>query len=630
MMRLTLILVFVCGFAVLHLPAQMNKDSLWSVWHNTAASDSNRLNAMQRLTWPMLNINLDSVLILAHMQLDYAKSHQQKLWEGKALYNIATAYYYKGDYIRALDYYQQSLNIRQALGDEKGVAAIYGNFGLIYSAKGDNVKNLEYQLKSLAINEKIKDTSGLTSNYSNIALIYQEQQDTVKALEYYNKSIQIFEARKDERGLGLLYNNIGTMYKDFKMWDKSLQYLNKSLEIRSRLNDRMGVAINYVNLGTVHNKLGNYEQARTYTLLSTKSFEALRDSGSLTNTYYTLGEIALNQKDYPQAKEWCDKSLVIARATDKVPVQRAACNCLFRAYKATGNDKKALGYFEEFYMLDDSLNKQNIAVELKRIEFERDLLLDSLSREDEKRQINLAHQAELARKNNYIRLTLILGIGILLLALIFLFRMLRYQRNSQQFRLKSEQLEKQQLVSEIALLKTQVNPHFLFNSLSILSSLVRVDPDLSEKFIDQLSRSYRYILEQKDQPLVTLRTELTFIESYTFLLRIRFENKFNVHIDLPEQILDKYKIPPLTLQLLIENAVKHNRMSVSEPLNLTVTVEEDKMLVIKNNLQPRSTPSMSTGVGLQNIMNRYALMTKFPVWAGEADEQFVVRIPLLT
>ncbi|HQW26916.1 MAG TPA: histidine kinase, partial [Saprospiraceae bacterium] len=150
--------------------------------------------------------------------------------------------------------------------------------------------------------------------------------------------------------------------------------------------------------------------------------------------------------------------------------------------------------------------------------------------------------------------------------------------------------------------------------------MLRVNPDLSEKFIDQLARSYRYILEQKDQPLVTLRTELGFIESYSFLLKIRFENKFSVEISLPDNILDKYKIAPLTLQLLIENAVKHNRMSVNEPLTVTISVEEDQMLVVKNKLQPRSTPSMSTGVGLENIMNRYALLTGRHVWAGESDD----------
>ncbi|HRI62343.1 MAG TPA: histidine kinase, partial [Saprospiraceae bacterium] len=194
---------------------------------------------------------------------------------------------------------------------------------------------------------------------------------------------------------------------------------------------------------------------------------------------------------------------------------------------------------------------------------------------------------------------------------------------------RSEALGKQQLLNEIDLLKTQVNPHFLFNSLSILSSLVHVNPDLSERFIEQLARSYRYILEQKDQPLVTLRTELDFIRSYAFLLQIRFENKFDLRLDIAEPDLDRYKIAPLTLQLLIENAVKHNRMSVKEPLIVEVCLENEQTLVVKNRLQPRTTPPASTGLGLQNIINRYALLTDRPVLAGEREEEFVVKVPML-
>ena len=223
---------------------------------------------------------------------------------------------------------------------------------------------------------------------------------------------------------------------------------------------------------------------------------------------------------------------------------------------------------------------------------------------------------------------LIAGVGLLALALIFLSRMLVFQRKSEALRLKTQELAKQQLVNEISLLKTQVNPHFLFNSLSILSSLVRVDPDLSEQFIDQLSRSYRYILEQKDQSLVTLRTELNFIDSYAFLLKIRFQDKFNLDIDIPDEFLEKYKIAPLTLQLLVENAVKHNRMSVQEPLIIHISIEGD-MLVVKNKLQARTTEVSSTGVGLQNIMHRYALLTNRQVIAGEDGNEFVVKIPIL-
>jgi len=222
----------------------------------------------------------------------------------------------------------------------------------------------------------------------------------------------------------------------------------------------------------------------------------------------------------------------------------------------------------------------------------------------------------------------VVSIAILFLAIVFLSRMLYFQKRSEGLQDKTQLLEKQQLINEIDLLKTQVNPHFLFNSLSILSSLVHVNADLSEQFIEQLARSYRYILEQKDQALVTLRTELEFIRSYAFLLKIRFENKFDLRIELPEEALDKYKIAPLTLQLLVENAVKHNRMSAQEPLVVEVTVEND-YLIVKNKLRMRPQREHSTGMGLNNIINRYALLTDRSVKAGECEDTFIVRVPLL-
>lgn len=202
-------------------------------------------------------------------------------------------------------------------------------------------------------------------------------------------------------------------------------------------------------------------------------------------------------------------------------------------------------------------------------------------------------------------------------------------RRLEDVQLRAERLEKENVRAQFAALKSQVNPHFLFNSLSILSSLVYVDADLSEKFIDQLSRAYRYILEQKDNERVLLRTELEFIQAYRFLLNIRFENKFDVVIDVPESDQIRYSIAPLTLQLLVENAVKHNRMSAREPLEVCIFLDDD-CLVVENNLHPRPKSETSTGVGLQNIITRYTLLTDHPVWVGESDGKFVVKIPLLT
>lgn len=193
---------------------------------------------------------------------------------------------------------------------------------------------------------------------------------------------------------------------------------------------------------------------------------------------------------------------------------------------------------------------------------------------------------------------------------------------------KAEQLEKENLLSQFSALKSQVNPHFLFNSLSILSSLVKKDPELSEQFIDRLSKAYRYILEQRETELVPLATELEFLQSYTFLLQTRFEHKFELQVNLDAETIRSSKIPPLTLQILVENAIKHNRMSTREPLLISIGKESDR-LSVRNKCRPRGEEVSSTGVGLQNIINRYALLTDNPVWVGERDEDFVVIVPLL-
>jgi LytS/YehU family sensor histidine kinase len=127
---------------------------------------------------------------------------------------------------------------------------------------------------------------------------------------------------------------------------------------------------------------------------------------------------------------------------------------------------------------------------------------------------------------------------------------------------------------------------------------------------------------------VLLKTELEFIQAYRFLLNIRFENKFDVVVNVPEADQNRYSIAPLTLQLLVENAVKHNRMSVKEPLRVNISIDNNT-LQVSNNRQLRPQSEASTGVGLQNIINRYALLTERPVWIGENEGNFVVKIPLL-
>lgn len=188
-------------------------------------------------------------------------------------------------------------------------------------------------------------------------------------------------------------------------------------------------------------------------------------------------------------------------------------------------------------------------------------------------------------------------------------------------------LQKENLQSQFEVLRQQVNPHFLFNSLNVLTSLIKLEPDLAEKFTEHLSKVYRYVLENKDKDLVKLRTELEFLEAYIFLLNIRFMDKIIISVNIEANKQDML-ILPLALQLLIENAIKHNSMSKKTPLYIEIFIDGDNVLNVVNNLQERESHMASTGLGLKNIEHRYKLLELPTPEFIKTDTHFIARVPL--
>lgn len=177
-------------------------------------------------------------------------------------------------------------------------------------------------------------------------------------------------------------------------------------------------------------------------------------------------------------------------------------------------------------------------------------------------------------------------------------------------------------------LKNQIDPHFLFNSLNVLTSLIEENPEQAQKFTTSLSKIYRYVLEQKDKELVSLEEELTFASTYMKLLKMRFEN--SIFFEIPDKVsCEEAKVVPLSLQLLLENTIKHNVVSETRPLKIRI-YEADGYLVIENNFQKKEVLHRRKGVGLQNIADRYSLVTRREVLVEENPERFVVRLPVLT
>ena len=201
-------------------------------------------------------------------------------------------------------------------------------------------------------------------------------------------------------------------------------------------------------------------------------------------------------------------------------------------------------------------------------------------------------------------------------------------RDSESEMVRNAQLERAKVQAELEALKNQIDPHFIFNSLNTLSHLIEERPSKAKQFNDNLADVYRYILQNKSRDLVFLQEEITFIKDYFSLLKIRFENAMQLNINIREDLFEKFLIPPISLQVLIENAIKHNEFSDLSPLAITITLMEDE-LIIHNKTNKKILRKSSSKIGLQNLNERYKLTTEKSIIVQEEPKDFIVKLPVL-
>jgi hypothetical protein len=193
---------------------------------------------------------------------------------------------------------------------------------------------------------------------------------------------------------------------------------------------------------------------------------------------------------------------------------------------------------------------------------------------------------------------------------------------------EAEALKKENLQTQLDSLKTQINPHFLFNSLGSLSSLIEEDPKKAQVFVNDMSAVYRYLLQTNDRGLTTLQKELDFLNAYYQMLKIRFEDGLQLQLNIDERYLD-WLIPPLTLQILLENAVKHNAVLPSKPLHVKIYTDSMQNIFVVNNLQKKTSPVISNKTGLNNIAAKYKLLNQQDITIKQTETYFQVIIPLI-
>jgi uncharacterized membrane-anchored protein YhcB (DUF1043 family) len=205
---------------------------------------------------------------------------------------------------------------------------------------------------------------------------------------------------------------------------------------------------------------------------------------------------------------------------------------------------------------------------------------------------------------------------------------IRLVNQNQLVQVENEALRSEALQRQFESLKNQLSPHFLFNSLTALQTLINESPSIAQDYVNNLSKALRYTLQSNEKQLVTLREEMNFTESYLFLIKMRFDTSLSVVIQTDEKYMI-YKLPPLTVQTLVENAVKHNEVSKRKPLTLTIKTTESSSLIVMNTIHEKITTEEGTGIGLANLSKQFQLLLGKDINISNENNEFMVEVPLI-
>jgi tetratricopeptide (TPR) repeat protein len=447
----------------------------------------------------------------------------------------------------------------EELKDEKNICILLGSIGVSYSDQGNNLEALQYYLKSLKLAEKINDQERIITNLCNIGLLYELQGDLDKALEYHFSSLRIAEKEGKEKYIANNRGNIGNLYATRNQYGKALESYLIALKIEEKTGNKGNISALLANIGDVYRQQAdsarekgnssaagiNEQKALDYLAKSLTYSKELGNEYLQGSALTSIGSIYITQKKYREAEDYLLKGQKIASSINAPDLLMDSHQRLYELYKALGQAGRSLGQYEKYVQVKDSLDHENN----RKILSELEVKYETEKKEAENKALAQENQLQSLAISNH-RYFIAAMCGLLLMVLCIAFLTIR------QNKLKSRQLA---LQFEQKLLRTQMNPHFIFNSLSSIESFIYDhQPREAGEYLSGFSRLMRLILENSASEYIQLETEIEMLNYYLSLQRLRLDDNllYNITVD---KNLDQQEIliPPMLTQPFIENAIEH-------------------------------------------------------------------------
>ncbi|TVZ57647.1 tetratricopeptide repeat protein [Flavobacteriaceae bacterium MAR_2010_105] len=523
-----------------------------------------------------------------------------------------------------------------ALAKEKNDTKLYASFtlskGTAFSFLGKNKEALEHQMEAYKLFDSINDLTGKAIALLNISFSQIHLHNYQKAKDYLLQTLAMTD-KENRKLLISIYANLGTVSTELGQYNEGIDYYEKALINYQKSDNPDAMALMYHGIAIAHHKLNNQDLAESYYI---KGLDYQRNGNSdyvLSGLALSLGELYLDQNQLVLSKKYLDIGGKAAYEFNSPYYLEIYYKHLVNWYKAKGNYRAALEQHEKLTTLRDSFYSLEIVKSNNEIEekFQSELKTSEIQLLKTQKDLATAQ----VEKNKFWALILILVTILCFAGIVVLYQNYKGNKKSNELlRLEKIQLaERNQLLEgenvlvQFETLKTQVSPHFLFNSLNALTSLIKTDKEKALKFTKEFSKIFRSTLELKAKNIITLKEELDHVNSYLYLQRMRFDSNLNIKINIDSDFLNHY-LPPFSLQMVIENAIKHNTITSESPLHIKIKATQD-FLIVTNNLQPRQVTEDSTKTGVKNIISRYQYISELEPSFEIKNNLFYVKLPLI-
>lgn len=477
----------------------------------------------------------------------------------------------------ALPFFNDALKLAEANRDTLSVARVLNNLSITYYKLGNLEKAIEWQIKAVAIKEKIGDTVSIATSLNNIGSYFIKLDYFEDAKRYLLRSFTMISERQSGKIKAYAASNLGISYKMLQVYDSSEFFYNQALTYYKKMGIKSSIGKSYSNLGGLYESQLKYDKALEYMMLARKmskeigmAFETIIPNRNIANLYLLMGS---PKKAYPYLME----ALEAVKAVKSTEMEMEVYKTMSNYYDQTGDAKKALYYFKSFKEAADTLFQQHSIQHINEL---------NVIYETEKKEKNIQHLLDQQRiseltirqkENELFTQRLILGFVVLAILIVLMFLYIWYSRQQIKIRIEKETLARQKSDLEQRLLLSQMNPHFIFNSLGSVQQFIGMNEgQKAQLFLSRFAKLMRAILENSRRQFIPLEEELESLKIYLELEKQRFGERFDFEFQNNIDESEFLMIPPMMLQPFAENAILHGFTSTEKKGFITIELGIEK------------------------------------------------------